>query len=147
MYNKIEIDLKEAMKNQDKFRLSLIRMLKTALIYDSRSGEKHELSDDDCIATIKRQIKTRKSSIEEYQKYNRLDLVNDLEKEIEILSSYLPEELSDEELETIINSIIEEVNPTSMRDMGIIMKKVSEKVGASADMSKVSSIVKSKINI
>lgn len=146
MYERINNDLKEAMKSQDKFRLSVIRMLKSALIYDSRNGESHELSDDEVIATIKRQIKTRKASIEEYTKYERLDLANNLEQEVSILSEYLPEELSDEELNKVIDEVFAKIKPTSMKEMGLVIKSVAAKVGAKADMGKVSQIVKSKMN-
>lgn len=146
MYDKICNDLKEAMKSQDKFRLSVLRMLKSSLIYDSRTGENHELTDDEVITIVKRQIKTRKASIDEYTKYNRMDLVDDLEKEIAILSEYLPEELSDEDLLKIIDETFLEINPTGMKEMGLIIKTVASKVGSQADMSKVSQIVKEKLS-
>lgn len=147
MYERICNDLKDAMKNQDKFKLTTLRMLKSALTYESRTGVNHELSDDEVISIVKRQIKSRKASIEEYTRYNRLDQVADFEKEIELLSSYLPEELSDEELIKVIDSVINEINPTSKKEMGLVIKTVGTRVGAAADMSKVSKIVKEKLDL
>lgn len=135
----------EAMKNQDKFRLDCIRMLKSA-IQNETISVMHDLSDDEVIAVIKREVKKRTSSIEEYKKYNKLEVVESLEKEIEILSEYLPEEMSDEELTRIIDETITELNASTLKDMGNVIKTVGSKVGARADMSKVSKIVKEKLN-
>ena len=85
MIDKINEDLKEAMKNQDKFTLSVLRMLKSEFINESRKGSMHELTEDETIKVIKHQVKVRKDSIEEYTKYGKTDLVADLNKEVEIL--------------------------------------------------------------
>ena len=145
MFDKVKKDLIEAMKSQDKFKLDCIRMLKSA-IQNETINAKHDLSDDEVIAVIKREVKKRSSSIEEYKKYNKMDVVESLEKEIEILSVNLPEELSDEELNKVIEETIAELNATTMKDMGNVIKNVGAKVGSRADMSKVSKIVKEKLN-
>ena len=146
MYEKINEDLKNAMKEKDTFKLSVLRMLKSAIIYEQTNGEKHELTDDDIMSVIKKQVKTRKTSMEEYLSYDRKDLADNLQKEIDILSKYLPEELSDEELTKIIDEIITELKPDGMKGMGMVIKAVSAKCGAAADMKKVSSIVKEKLS-
>lgn len=146
MFEKVNNDLVAAMKSGDKFTLSVLRMLKSALIYEQTNGEKHELTDDDVLAVIKKQVKTRKTSMEEYLSYDRKDLADNLQKEIDILSKYLPEELSDEELTKIIDEIIAELKPDGMKGMGMVIKAVSAKCGAAADMKKVSSIVKEKLS-
>lgn len=145
MFDKVKKDLIEAMKSQDKFKLDCIRMLKSAIQNETISAM-HDLSDDEVIAVIKREVKKRVSSIEEYKKYNKMEVVESLEKEIEILSEYLPEEMSDEELTKIIDETITELNASTMKDMGNVIKTVGSKVGARADMSKVSKIVKEKLN-
>lgn len=145
MNEQIKNDLVNAMKNQDKFRTSVLRMLKSALQAET-INKKHELSDDEVIAVIKKQVKVRTSSLEEYKKYNREDMVNDLNKEIEILTTYLPEELTEEELTKIIQETITELNATTIKEMGMVIKSVSSKVGNRADMSLVSKIVKEKLN-
>lgn len=146
MFEKVNNDLVAAMKSGDKFTLSVLRMLKSALIYEQTNGEKHELSDDDVLSVIKKQVKTRKTSMEEYLSYDRKDLADNLQKEIDILSKYLPKELSDEELTKIIDEIITELKPDGMKGMGMVIKAVSAKCGAAADMKKVSSIVKQKLS-
>lgn len=146
MFEKVNNDLVSAMKSGDKFTLSVLRMLKSAIIYEQTNGEKHELTDDDIMSVIKKQVKTRKTSMEEYLSYDRKDLADNLQKEIDILSKYLPEELSDEELTKIIDEIITELKPDGMKGMGMVIKAVSAKCGAAADMKKVSSIVKEKLS-
>lgn len=141
MNEQIKNDLVNAMKNQDKFTTSVLRMLKSA-IQSEAINKKHDLTDDEVIAVIKKQVKVRNSSLEEYKNYNRNDMVEDLTKEIEILSKYLPEELSSEELDKIINETIKEINATSIKEMGLVIKSVSTKVGNRADMSIVSKKVK-----
>ena len=95
MFEKITKDLTEAMKNKDAFRLSVLRMLKSAL-KNEEINKKSPLTDDEVLAIIKKQVKTRKDSMNEYASYNRMDLADSLQKEIDILNEYLPEELSDE---------------------------------------------------
>lgn len=146
MFEKVNNDLVASMKSGDKFTLSVLRMLKSAIIYEQTNGEKHELTDDDIMSVIKKQVKTRKTSMEEYLSYDRKDLADNLQKEIDILSKYLPEELSDEELTKIIDEIITELKPDGMKGMGMVIKAVSAKCGAAADMKKVSSIVKEKLS-
>lgn len=146
MFEKVNNDLVAAMKSGDKFTLSVLRMLKSAIIYEQTNGEKHELTDDDIMSVIKKQVKTHKTSMEEYLSYDRKDLADNLQKEIDILSKYLPEELSDEELTKIIDEIITELKPDGMKGMGMVIKAVSAKCGAAADMKKVSSIVKEKLS-
>ncbi len=145
MNEKIKKDLETYMRNQDKFSLTVIRMLRSALQLET-IAKKSELTDDEVIAVIKKQVKIKRDSIEEYTKYNKMDTVAELEKEIALLSVYLPEEMADDKLISIIDEVIAEIKPTSMKEMGIIMKKVSEIVGNQADMSKVSAIVKQKLS-
>ena len=145
MYEKINEDLKNAMKSKDTFKLSVLRMLKSALQLEQIS-KKRELDDNEIASVLKKQVKVRKDSLEEYKKYNKEDEVEKLEKEISVLSVYLPEELSEEQIEKIVLSAIDEIKPTSMKDMGLVMKKVGELlVGKNADMSLVSKFVKEKI--
>lgn len=145
MIGKINEELKSAMKNKDTFKLSVLRMLKSALQLEG-IAKKHELGDEEVLNVIKKQVKLRKDSLEEYQKYNKLDEVASLEEEIKILSFYLPEELSEEDIAKLVNKAIEDVNPTSMKDMGLVMKAMNELlVGKNADMSLASKLVKEAI--
>ena len=145
MENQIDLDLKEALKSGDKFTLSVLRMLKSELINESRKGSLHELTDEDILKVIKKQVKTRKDSIEEYKKYNKLETVNELEKEVEVLNKYLPQEMTEKENMKVIDMSFDEFKPTSMKDMGTLMKVISSKI-TNADMSLVSKIVKDRLN-
>ena len=145
MLDKIKTDLVSSMKEQDKFKTSVLRMLKSALQAEE-INKKDALTDDEIIAVIKRQVKVRNASLEEYKIYNRMDLAESLSNEINILKAYLPEELSSEELNKIIDEQFEIVKPESIKDMGKVIKAVSNVVGARADMSVVSKIVKDKLN-
>mgnify|MGYP001018211234 CR=1 FL=1 len=144
MFDQINNDLKEAMKSQDKFKLSVLRMLKSNL-QAAKIENKGELSDDQAIAVIKKQVKVRESSKEEYLSYNRQDLAENLEKEIAVLKEYLPEELSDDEIDRIIDEVFEQEKPESIKDMGRIIKSVASIVGVRADMSQVSKKIKDKL--
>ncbi len=145
MFDNIKKDLISAMKEQDKFKLSVLRMLKSALQAEE-INKKSELTDDEVLNVIKKQVKVRNASLEEYKEYGRNDLADNLEKEIEILKTYLPEELSHDELIKIIDEQFNVINPTSVKDMGKVIKAVSSVIGTRADMSEVSKIVKDKIN-
>ena len=145
MYEKINEDLKNAMKEKDTFKLSVLRMLKSALQLE-QIAKKHELDDNEVAAVLKKQVKVRKDSLEEYKKYDKAELVESLEKEIAILDAYLPEEMNKEDITKVVEDAINKVKPTSMKDMGLVMKKVNELlVGKNADMSLVSKLVKEQI--
>lgn len=144
MENQIDNDLKLALKSGDKFTLSVLRMLKSEIINESRKGSLHNLTDDEVLKVIKKGVKTRKDSIEEYKKYGKLDTVNELAKEVDILNKYLPQEMSEEEIIKIVDEVFEELKPSSMKDMGNLMKVISSKI-TNADMSLVSKIVKDKL--
>lgn len=143
MNNKIAEDLKNAMKSGDKFKLSVLRMLKSALQLESIK-EKHDLSDDEVISVIKRQVKTRKDSIKEFTSYNKLDEVSKLNDEIAILNVYLPVEMTEEEINKVLDEVFAELKPTGMKDMGSIMKELNTRI-TNADMSLVSSLVKNRL--
>jgi len=145
MREKILNDLKEAMKAQDKERLTVIRMVKGAIQMEELNL-KHELTDDEVISIIAKQIKTRKESIVEFEKGNRTDLIEKTESEIKILEEYMPEQLSEEEVRKVIDKVFAEVNPTGMADMGKLMGKLNPLLKGKADMGLVSSIVKSKLS-
>ena len=133
------------MKEKDTFKLSVLRMLKRALQLE-QIAKKHELDDNEVAAVLKKQVKVRKDSLEEYKKYDKAELVESLEKEIAILDVYLPEEMNKEDITKVVEAAINEVKPTSMKDMGLVMKKVNELlVGKNADMSLVSKLVKEQI--
>lgn len=141
----INNDMKEAMKSGNKFELNVLRMLKSAL-QNEKIAKNHDLDENEIIAVIKKQVKVRKDSLKEYQEYNREDLVEGLAKEIDILTKYLPEELSEEEIDKVINDVFAKLNPTSIKDMGNVMKELNSLIATKADMSLVSKKVKEKLS-
>ena len=141
---RINNDLKEAMKSKDSFRLSVIRMVKGAMQL-AKPNPREELTDDDVIQVISKQIKMRKDAIEQFEAAGREDLVLQNKKEIEILNTYMPKQLSEEELTEIIDKVFEEVKPTSQKDMGLIMKNISPLVKGRADMSLVNKLIKERL--
>ncbi len=141
----INNDVKEAMKSGNKFELNVLRMLKSAL-QNEKISKNHDLDENEIIAVIKKQVKVRKDSLKEYQEYNREDLVEGLTKEIDILTKYLPEELSEEEIDKTINDVFAKLNPTSIKDMGNVMKELNSLIATKADMSLVSKKVKEKLS-
>lgn len=143
MFEKINIDLHTCMKEQDKFSLGVLRMLKSALQLES-INKKSDLSDDEVIAVIKKQVKMRIDSILEFEKFNKVEEIATLQQEIALLKKYLPEEMSEAEVNAKIEEVFSKVNPTSMKDMGTIMKEL-QSISSRTDMSVVSKKVKDKI--
>ena len=142
---RLNSDSKEAMKSKDTFSLAVIRMAKGAIQLES-INKKKELSEDEVVSIISKQIKLRKDSVVEFEKAGRNDLVEQNNAEIELLKKYMPEQLSEQEINDIINDVFEKVNPTSVKDMGLIMKELSPKLKGKADMGYVNGIIKDKLN-
>ena len=145
LYERVMDDMKAAMRNQDKEALGTVRMLKSAIDLERINSKLVDISDDLVITVVSRQIKTLNESIEDFKKGNRQDLVDKALKEITLLKEYLPEQLSEEELNKIIDEIINELKPSGISDIGKVMKEITPKVKGKADMSKVSSLIKEKI--
>ena len=143
MFNQINEDLKEALKSGDKFKLSVLRMLKSALQLEQINKQK-ELTDDDVCSVLRKQVKQRNDSLNEFSRLGKEDVVSSLQQEIAIISTYLPQEATEEEINKVIDEAFENLNPTSMKDMGGIMKYVTEHL-KNADMTKVSSKVKERL--
>lgn len=144
MKERILQDLKNAMKNQDKETLSTIRLLKGALQLEE-INKKGELTDDEIIGIVSKQIKTRKESIAEFEKAGRTDLADKTKAEVVILEKYLPEQLDISEVNRIIDEAFNKVNPTSMKDMKDIMAYVNPLLKGKADMGYVSKTIKDRL--
>ncbi len=145
MKNQILEDLKNAMKNKEKEKLSVIRMLKGAIQMEELD-KKRELTDDEILGVVVKQIKSRNDSITEFKKADREDLISKTQSEINILNTYLPVQLTDDEAFEIIEEAFDKVKPLSNKDMGKIMKEISPKLKGKYDMAKASSIIKEKLN-
>lgn len=142
---RLNSDLKEAMKAKDKKRLSVIRMLKGAL-QKKELDNGGELSEADALAVVAKERKQRLDSIEEFISAGRDDLADEARREIEVVEAYLPEQLSEEEIATKVQEIIEELNADSMKDFGKVMGKAAAATKGRADGSVVQKVVKQQLN-
>lgn len=137
--------LKESMQNKDSVKKDTITMLRAAILQVEKDGQK-ALSEQEIEAIIAKEVKKRKESIVEFEKGAREDLVNQTNREIEILSVYLPEQLSKEEIESTVLEVISEVGAQGPKDMGKVMGALKSKTAGRADGKLVSDIVKEKLN-
>lgn len=137
-------DLKAAMKEKDIVRKNTVQMVRAAILQYEKDNQA-ELDDEGVIDVIAKEMKRRKDVMPEYEKSGREDMIAELNREIAVLAAYLPEPLSEEELETIVLQAIEEVGATGMKDMGKIMAAVTPKTRGRADGRQINAIVKKKL--
>lgn len=145
MLDKINKDMIDAMKNHEKNKVDVIRMIKGSIQLEEIS-KKRELTDEDILDIIAKQVKMRKESIEEFKKVGRTDLIAQNESELKILFEYLPAQLSEEELSKIIDDVITKVDAKNIADMGKIMKELIPSIKGKADMNKVNVMIKEKLS-
>ena len=145
----IEDNLNEALKSKDKKTYPTLRLIVSAIkdaeIAGRSKGQK-DIKDSDIIALLKKMIKQRNESCEVYKKAGRTELLENENREIEVINKFLPNQLSEEETKKICEETIKSVNATSMKDMGKIMGVLKSKHADSLDFSKVSSILKGLLN-
>lgn len=134
-------DLKESMKEKDLIRKNTVQLIRSSILQIEKD-KAIEVTDEQIIEIIAKEAKKRKDAAQDFEKSGREDLINQNNKELEILTSYLPKQLDIEEIENIVKDIIKESGVTSMKDMGIVMKTAKEKIGASADGKTISDVVK-----
>lgn len=134
-------DLKEAMKEKDVIRKNTVQMIRAAVLQSEKDNLK-ELDENGVIEVIAKELKKRKDVLPEYEKSGREDLIADLNKEIEVLLKYLPEQLSEAELEEIVKAAIEETGAQSMKDIGKIMQNVMPKTKGRADGKMINAIIR-----
>ncbi|MEV2463522.1 GatB/YqeY domain-containing protein [Paenibacillus larvae] len=137
-------DMKQAMKSQDKFKLSVIRMVK-ASIKNLEIDQHKTLDDNEVLDVLSREIKQRKDSLQEFKQAGRDDLVQKLEAEIAILMEYMPQQLSEDEIKVIVQQTIQEVGATSKADMGKVMGALMPKVKGRADGKLVNQLVQQSL--
>lgn len=141
---KLQEDLKSSMKNKDTVRKSVVTLIR-ASIKQHEVDNRVELDDDAIIDIISKQLKQRRDALDEFKKADREDLVSETEAEIEVLKEYLPQQLSEEELNQIVKDTISEVEATSMKDMGKIMSAIKPKIKGRADGKLVNELVKKNL--
>ncbi|XEC96813.1 GatB/YqeY domain-containing protein [Paenibacillus tarimensis] len=133
-------DMKQAMKSQDKFKLSTIRMIRST-IKNQEIELKRTLSDDEVLDILSREIKQRKDSLQEFEKAGREDLATSVAAEIDIISVYLPQQLTEEEIKVIVQQTIQETGASSKAEMGKVMSALMPKVKGRADGKLVNQLV------
>lgn len=142
LQQKVMSQLKEAMKAKDKVALESLRAIKSALLLAQTSGDKKELTEEDEIKLVQKLVKQRKESAELYTKQGREDLAEPELAQAKVLEQFLPEQLSEEELKSVISKIIAQVGATSMKDMGKVMGMASKQLAGKADGKAISTVVK-----
>ena len=138
-------DLKDSMKNKDTIKKNTIIMVRAA-IKQREVDERIELTDENILDIVSKQVKEKRAAIEEFKRGNRQDLVDLTNAEIDILLNYLPKQLSEEEVEEIVKEVIIEINATSMKDIGMIMKTVMPRVKGRTDGNIVNKVVRKIFN-
>ena len=138
---KLMDDLKNAMKEKDEIKKNTVQMVRAAILQIEKD-KGVQLEDNQIIDIIAKEVKKRKDAAIDFQKSGREDLISKNNLEIEILTTYLPKQLSKEEIETIVKEIITELQATNMKDMGKVMKAAKEKIGAAADGKTINEVVK-----
>ena len=144
MVEKLKTDMIDAMKNKDKEKLTVIRMVKASMDQE-HIDRKKEINDELLFDVVNKQIKMRKDAIVEFEKGNRNDLIEKNQREIDILQVYLPEQLSDDEVVKVIDEIFSSLNPNGSKDMGKVMKEATARFKGKTDMRMVSEIIKSRL--
>ena len=145
MYEKIKNDIVSALKEKDTLKLQTLRGIKGEVDLE-HINKKVDINDELMINVISHQIKTRRESIVEFQKGNRMDLIEKTNEEINLLQTYLPKQLDEKEIIAILDEAFEKVKPTSSKDMGLIMREVSPKLKGKADMGAVSNMIKERLS-
>jgi uncharacterized protein YqeY len=138
---RINDDVKTAMRNKDKDRLVTLRMI-TAAIKQKEVDERIELDDTRVLAIIDKMARQHRDSIQQYESAGRIDLVDKEKSELQIVQSYLPEQLSDDEVKKLIQSAIQATGATTVKDMGKVMGIIRPQVQGRADMTRTGELVK-----
>ena len=136
-------DVKTAMKSGDKERVSTLRLVHSAIKNKEIEVRPKELTDEDVLSVLKKLSKQRKDSIEQFQKAGRDDLVQNEQKELQVLEEYLPKQMGEDQVKAIVEEAVKEVGASSMKDMGKVMQAVTAKTQGAADNKLVSQLVKS----
>lgn len=134
-------DLKKSMKEKNELRKNVVQMVRAAILQVEKD-KKIELTDEQIIEIMAKEAKKRRDSIADYEKGGRQDIVEKIKQEISIIEEYLPKQLTKEEVKEIVKKVIEEINATSIKDMGKVMKLAKEKIGASSDGRTINEAVK-----
>jgi uncharacterized protein YqeY len=143
--DRIQQDVKDAMRAKEKQRLATIRLI-TAAIKQREVDERIELDDEQVLVVLDKMCKQRRESISQFEKAGRDDLIAREASELEIIQGYLPEQLGEDEIAAMIDSVMAETGASSIKDMGKVMGQLKPKLQGRADMAAVSALIKSKLS-
>ncbi len=138
-------DLKESMKEKQVLRKNVVQMIRAAILQVEKDKQ-IELDDNQVLEIIAKESKKRKDSLADYEKSGRQELIDQVKQEIDIISEYLPKQLSKEEITNIVKEVIQETGANTIKDMGKVMKGAKEKIGPAADGKTINEIVKELLN-
>ena len=138
---KLMEDLKDSMKNKNEIRKNTVQMVRAAILQIEKD-KGIQVEDDKILEIIAKEVKTKKDALKDFEKAQRQDLIDQTNKEIEILQEYLPKQLNKEEIKEKLEKIISDLGATSMKDMGAIMKEAKSQMGASADGKTINEVAK-----
>lgn len=145
VYDQLNSDLKDAMKARDKVRLGVIRGLKSQIMNAEVDNGNQKLTEEQVSAVVMKEIKQQKESLEEFQKANRDDLAKDQAAKLKIAQEYAPKQLSEDEVEKLVNETIAQLHAESMADFGKVMGAIMPKVKGKADGSVINKLVKKQL--
>ena len=143
---KLMSDMKEAMRAKDSVRLDAIRFLQSAIKYKEVEVRPNAITSDDVLGVIKKLVKQRKESIEQFKAASRQDLVDKEVTELKVLETYLPAQMSADQIATVVAEIIQKTGAKTIKEMGMVMKEVMAKTAGAADNKTVSEIIKQKLS-
>jgi uncharacterized protein YqeY len=145
---RVDADLKDAMRARDATKLGVLRMLKSAMKYAAieKSGAEAEISDAEAVQVIRTQVKQRRASIESFEKGGRPELAAKEKEEMSVLNGYLPQQMATDELTKIVRDTIAELNATSKAQMGAVMKALQAKIGGRVDGKTLSQEVQRQLS-
>lgn len=138
---KLMEDLKESMKNKDEIRKNTVQMVRSGILQIEKDTG-IQVEDEKILEIIAKEVKIKKDALKDFEKAGREDLINQANREIEVLQEYLPKQLTREEIKTEVQKIIDEIGATTMKDMGAIMKEAKAKMGASAEGKTINEVAK-----
>lgn len=143
---KIMADMKDAMRAKDAVRLDTIRFLQSAIKYKEVELRPNAITADDVLGVVKKLVKQRKESIEQFQQAARQDLVDKEQAELKVLEGYLPQQMSKEQIESVVTEVIAALQAKTIKDMGAVMKETLAKTKGAADNKTISEVIKAKLS-
>jgi uncharacterized protein YqeY len=143
---KLMADMKDAMRAKDSVKLEAIRFLQSAIKYKEVELRPNAITSEDVLGVVKKLVKQRKESIDQFQQASRQDLVEKEQAELKVLEAYLPQQMTKEQIEVVVSQVIAALQAKTIKDMGAVMKEVLAKTAGAADNKTISEVIKAKLS-